>query len=566
LSGNPEDLLRGALEKIVFFECRLSQLEAELKAAREVAVREKESAAAAREREVQLETQLAQVRGDHATARAAEADLAERVQLLERERERFLTGLIDRARIAAAPGASGDGAPLFEDGPDLAGFIAELRGEIERLKPWKAAAEKAGIHLDGADERTLRDLRAQTPQSFEALAAGFEGAGRIGLKGADAHRMKEQLPSRAERSLYEASMDDLDSADAGARRRAADCLRALASPAAAPLLAASLGRERDPDVKTALLAALAAIAEPAAADLAARELADPHPPVRAAALEAVAVLAKDAAEPRLAAALADPSALVRRRAVLLLGFVPGPGADDALASALSDRDPGVARAAAVALSGRPTSRAQAALAKAIDHREAGVRRSAAEAVSRWAGESVDAAAPSAERRRAARRIAERLVAVDQRTLRDAVVESAAQVERIQAAAAPPAAVARAEAAAAASAPPSAQAPTVAAPGRPLPAPAVAAPTGTAPAMVAPAPAAAAASAPALAAVAVLDAVPAGDPVEEQVVAEVRTALRGRTIPELAAVIPAGPAAVEAAARALVARGVFAQRGPRFFMS
>lgn len=561
MSGNPEDLLRGALEKIVFFECRLSQLEAELKAAREVAVREKESAAAAREREVQLETQLAQVRGDHATARAAEADLAERVQLLERERERFLTGLIDRARIAAAPGASGDGAPLFEDGPDLAGFIAELRGEIERLKPWKAAAEKAGIHLDGADERTLRDLRAQTPQSFEALAAGFEGAGRIGLKGADAHRMKEQLPSRAERSLYEASMDDLDSADAGARRRAAECLRALASPAAAPLVAASLGRERDPDVKTALLAALASIAEPAAADLAARELADPHPPVRAAALEAVAVLAKDAAEPRLAAALADPSALVRRRAVLLLGFVPGPGADDALASALSDRDPGVARAAAVALSGRPTSRAQAALAKAIDHREAGVRRSAAEAVSRWAGESVDAAAPSAERRRAARRIAERLVAVDQRTLRDAVVESAAQVERIQAAA-PPAAVARAEAAAAASAPPSAQAPTAAAPGRPLPAHAAAAPPRTAPAMVAPAPASAAA----LAAVAVLDAAPAGDPVEQQVVAEVRTALRGRTIPELAAVIPAGPAAVEAAARALVARGVFAQRGPRFFMS
>ena len=561
MSGNPEDLLRGALEKIVFFECRLSQLEAELKAAREVAVREKESAAAAREREVQLETQLAQVRGDHATARAAEADLAERVQLLERERERFLTGLIDRARIAAAPGASGDGAPLFEDGPDLAGFIAELRGEIERLKPWKAAAEKAGIHLDGADERTLRDLRAQTPQSFEALAAGFEGAGRIGLKGADAHRMKEQLPSRAERSLYEASMDDLDSADAGARRRAAECLRALASPAAAPLVAASLGRERDPDVKTALLAALASIAEPAAADLAARELADPHPPVRAAALEAVAVLAKDAAEPRLAAALADPSALVRRRAVLLLGFVPGPGADDALASALSDRDPGVARAAAVALSGRPTSRAQAALAKAIDHREAGVRRSAAEAVSRWAGESVDAAAPSAERRRAARRIAERLVAVDQRTLRDAVVESAAQVERIQAAA-PPAAVARAEAAAAASAPPSAQAPTAAAPGRPLSAHAAAAPPRTAPAMVAPAPASAAA----LAAVAVLDAAPAGDPVEQQVVAEVRTALRGRTIPELAAVIPAGPAAVEAAARALVARGVFAQRGPRFFMS
>ena len=39
VSGSPEEILRGALEKIVFFECRVDQLESELRASRATAAR-----------------------------------------------------------------------------------------------------------------------------------------------------------------------------------------------------------------------------------------------------------------------------------------------------------------------------------------------------------------------------------------------------------------------------------------------------------------------------------------------------------------------------------------------
>jgi hypothetical protein len=239
--------------------------------------------------------------------------------------------------------------------------------------------------------------------------------------------------------------------------------------------------------------------------------------VRSAALEAVAALRPDRAGAVLAQALADASALVRRRAVLLLGFVPGREAEEALASALADADAGVARAAALALAGRPSARAQGALAKALDHREPAVRRAAAQAVSRWAGEPLDDAAPAGDRRRAARRIVEKLGALDEGALRSAVVAAAPRVRFAapQASAATPAARAVAEA---------------------------------------------------RTAVAVVDPPPSQGSLEQSIVSEVRAALRGRSSDELARLVSAEPAAVEAALAALVARGTLARRGARFFMS
>jgi len=579
-SIDPAELLRGALEKIVFFECRLGQMEAELRAARDLAAREKEGSGAARARAVELETALLQARSDLSAASARNAELDERVRLLESERERFLSGLIDHARIVNAPRGGAAGAPRAgaggvpggepdgdeADGPDLAGFIAELRGEIERLRPWKAAAEKAGIRIDDEPRPTVRQLGEGAHAAVGAVAARFEAAGRLGVAPDEAARSAARMPSRAERSLYETSMDDLSSSDPGTRKRAAACLAALGSKAATPLVAAALGRERDAEAKSALLSALAALGEPASADLVVRELADPRPAVRAAALDAIAALARDAAEPHLARALADGSPLVRRRAVLLLGFAKGERAEDALASALADRDASVARAAALALSGRPTVRAQGALAKALDHREAGVRRAAAEAVGRWAGEPVDAAASPAERRRAGRRIADKLAAVDASALRDAVV-AGAPARPAQAVPAATAPVPRAAAPARAAAVPSrAAAPARAAIANPASAASPIPPAAPAPSPASHAPAAAALSH-ARSAVAVLDP-PAegGDPLEEAIVVEVRSALRGRTPDELAAALSTGTAAVEAAVNALVARGTLAQRGPRFFMS
>jgi len=240
--------------------------------------------------------------------------------------------------------------------------------------------------------------------------------------------------------------------------------------------------------------------------------------VRIAALEAVAALAGPEAGARLVAALGDRSPSVRRRAVLLLGFVRGPTADEAIASALADHDAGVARAAALALSGRPTAEAQGALARALDHAQEGVRRTAAEAVARWAGEPVRAELPAEERRRAARRIAGKLAALDCAVLRDAVVASA------------PAA------------------PFVAPASAPVRAAAPHAGDGRAASAV-------------RAAVAVLEPEAAGgSPTEDAVLLEVRSALRGRTLNEIAGLVPGGAAALEA----LAAKGAVVRRGQRYF--
>jgi hypothetical protein len=225
--------------------------------------------------------------------------------------------------------------------------------------------------------------------------------------------------------------------------------------------------------------------------------------------------------------------------VLLLGFAPGAGTEDALRASLSDRDAGVARAAALGLSGRPTSTAQAALARALDHADESVRKVAATAVARWSGESVASAGPPEDRRRAARRIAEKLAAVGSATLRDAVVLAG------------PEAAPQARAVAPATAP--AKAPTAAPQPASAPAP-VRAPIA--------APALSAAAAAPRAAVAVAEA-PSGDldPVEEAVLLEIRSALRGRTQEELSRVLPVGS---ERAIATLLARGAVVQRGPRYF--
>jgi len=53
---------------------------------------------------------------------------------------------------------------------------------------------------------------------------------------------------------------------------------------------------------------------------------------------------------------------------------------------------------------------------------------------------------------------------------------------------------------------------------------------------------------------------------EAALAEVRMALRGRTADELAAALGRDRLTVEVAARALVAQGRLAARGPRYFVS
>src|SRR5512142_1840643 len=92
---DPEGLLRSALEKIVFFECRVSQLESELAATRSTAERARGEATGARRHEVELEQALAAEKGARGDAERRAGEAEDRVRLLETERERLLSGLVD---------------------------------------------------------------------------------------------------------------------------------------------------------------------------------------------------------------------------------------------------------------------------------------------------------------------------------------------------------------------------------------------------------------------------------------------------------------------------------------
>jgi hypothetical protein len=368
-SSDTGGLLRGALEKIVFFECRVAQLEAELAAARQVAERARGDAAEARTAETGAAQALAAEREARAALSLRQADLEERVRLLEAERERLLAGLVERARLGGAAGDDGSAGPE-EGGADLASFIAELRAEIVELREYRAAHQaEAGHPPIGFQARP--PARGAT---VEALAQGFSADGRTGLGAADAARLKRALPASADQLLYERAMADLTGAPPDGRLRAVRQLEALGARAAAPLLAAALGREPEAPVKVALLQALARFQEPFAAGLAVGALGDGRAEVRAAALETLAAVAEAEALPHLTRALGDRSPVVRRRAAVLLNAARGPQAEQALVAALRDEDDGVARAAAVALSGRVDEVTTRALARFQARRGAPGRR------------------------------------------------------------------------------------------------------------------------------------------------------------------------------------------------
>ncbi|MFT3912543.1 MAG: HEAT repeat domain-containing protein [Anaeromyxobacteraceae bacterium] len=532
---DPEGLLRSALEKIVFFECRVSQLESEAQAARTTAERARGDAAQARRREVELEQALAVERGGRAEAENRAGELAERVRLLETERERLLAGLVDRARVAGAKASDGTPGPE-EDGADLAGFIAELRSEIEELRTWKqaheGASEPATARLRPAARAYARGERTEGGDDVQAVAARFASEGRVGLSGKDAEALRGQLATHADRALYERSMDDLSAADPGRRLRAVRALEALGAKAAAPLLAASLGREVEADVKAAILGALGRLGDPIAADLAARALEDARPAVRVAALEALAAVQKHGAEGRLSAALRDPSPLVRRRAALLLGFAHGGRAEEALAVALSDEDRGVARAAAAALSGRPTASAQAALVRGLDHADASVRKAVAAALGRLAGEAPLVEGPGAVRRAASRRIAEKLATMGADEIRSAVLDGAPSARAAEVTVRPPQPMGTVH--------PERRGREAAPETRGVRS-AVAVAPATAPE-------------------------PAGPPDDStlSLLSELRGALRGRTEPELVEVLGQGPAKIAALTERLSTAGAIVRRGSRWF--
>lgn len=352
---SPAELLRAALEKIVFFEWRLSEIAAELASAqsRTAAAELERSRAEELARAAQYQTQAARRQASdleaertrlaallahppHAAELAPrdgaaleaerersallEAELAGARRELDRqraERERWLVEMIDQAR-------SGDEAPAA-----LAQFISELRAEVIALRARAAEADalltKAGIAPPPSSEPPPPALAPQRdPEPVEA-ARKFWAEGRLG--GASAAfdsataLTATQVPGvegAAARALVDQCLRSLQSHDPPRREQAARHLAALPVSSAAPLVAAALGEEREPRTRSWLVRALVACGGEGAAGLAAQLQSAVEPAlVRLAALEALCQLGGDRARAALEAAANDSSTSVRRRAAAL---------------------------------------------------------------------------------------------------------------------------------------------------------------------------------------------------------------------------------------------------------
>jgi hypothetical protein len=367
----PAETLRAALEKIVFFEWRISELAGELSAmqarataaeaargrAEEAADAALQTARNARREAAELESERARLaallaRPAHPPVdamlleqeRRRSAQLARELDEARRElsrqaaeRDRWLSEMIAQAR-------NGDEAPAA-----LAEFISELRGEIIALRADKVAGEQRSLvpsapvnsvhHAEPPVAPALTDeVRVRGPSLAPVETTHFAQP--------EVRKLKPvEPPSGAARALVDLCLRNLTARDASRREQAARHLAAVPLASAAPSLASALGVEREPKVRAQLARALIACGGEGAAEMVAL-LQSPQesPLVRMAAAEALSTRAA------IEAAAADASPAVRRRAAALAA---AQGFTDLLDSLSLDADASVRAAAAAAQNDAP---------------------------------------------------------------------------------------------------------------------------------------------------------------------------------------------------------------------
>ena len=370
----PAELLRAALEKVVFFEWRVSELTAELTASQsrlanaELTRAEAEDEAraatglvkAARMQCAELETERTRLaallahpahglsRGDSQALQAErrrsaslEVELESARGELERsraERERWLTEMVAQAR-------TGDEAPAA-----LAQFISELRAEIialrEHQKKCEALLAEAGIAPPAMEEPRPQPAAGPNATAVQDARRMWEEGRLAPPPVATTHFAlpPESGAGAAARALADQCLRSLASPDPARREQAARHLAAAPLSSAAPAIAAALSEETEPKARAQLAKALAACGGDGSADIVAQLQGPAETPlVRMAALEA---LCASAVRSRTALELAavDGAAAVRRRAAAL---AVGAGHDDLVSRFAADPDESV-RAAVVA--------------------------------------------------------------------------------------------------------------------------------------------------------------------------------------------------------------------------
>ncbi|RUO94456.1 hypothetical protein D7Y11_04280 [Corallococcus sp. AB018] len=424
----PDALLKSALEKIVYFEARAQQLHGELASTRDELSHLKEDLSERHQRELDLRREVASMEVKSARAQAEREELSRLNHALRLERDQLMAKLLDASRIHS----SGQSRAMASDdddelGFDLASFISQLRSEVilrGDVPAMRAPLYGPAVPLKSSDpnvpwaERPAPAIppRASTVSSGAAEsglspvareAQRLQSEGRLRVSPEQMAELSGHTGSTTDETLFGFSVRELSAADAAARVRAAERLKALAHPAAAPALAAALHAETDATAQVALVQAFAGLCREEGASVVSPLLSSPVPEVRIAALKALLVLAPNDAAPHLAQAMKDSDRSVRRRASLLALGLEGETARRLGEDAIHDTDPEVRALAALALGAGRGENARMLLLGALDDGEARVRKAAAQSLSRILGHDVSAvvALDDAHRRREIRRLA-----------------------------------------------------------------------------------------------------------------------------------------------------------------
>jgi hypothetical protein len=381
----PEALLKSALEKILYFEARSSQLTNDADTSRSELERFKSDLAAASQREIELRRVVAELEVRVTRAHSEREEIARLADALRRERADLVGKMLEASRI--------HGLDQSVDDFDLGQFIAQLRSEV----------------LVQRGDAMLVGPAPTTSGTVTGVAHELKAQGRLSVSANDFATLTgaREFPGRSEETLFGFSVRELSAPDASARVRAAERLQALRHPAAAPALATALHGETEAAVQVALLAALASLAKVEALPVVMPLLSNSAPEVRIAALKAMIKLDAPAAAPHLAAATKDPDKAVRRRASLLALGLSGKEALELGTQAIRDTDADVRSLAALVLGASNAEVARPLLMEAMRDVDQRVRRAASQSLSRLLGQDVTSlvSLDDAHRRREVRRLA-----------------------------------------------------------------------------------------------------------------------------------------------------------------
>lgn len=412
LDPRPEVLLKSALEKIVYFEARSEQLGRDYDAARAEIDRLRLDVASAGQREIELRRMVAELEVRASRAHAEREEIARVADALRRERADLIGKMLEASQIHGAGDAAG-AAEAF----DLARFISELRSAAfppsamssapgngaVGFKPAAVASAEPAPALSAAEVNQARVAKEVT-----AVAEAFNASGRLSVQPADQRALEggHSFPGRTEETLFGFSVRELSAPDMPSRLRASERLAALGHPAAAPALAAALHSESEPQVLVSLLNTFAALAKSEGVPVVTPLLSSTHSDVRIAALKALLVLDPARGGPHLTAAIKDPDRAVRRRASLLALGLKGSEALILGEQAIHDTDAEVRSLAALVLGASGAERARTMLLAAMRDQDIKVRRAAAQSMSRLLGQDVSNVVDmeDAQRRREVRRM------------------------------------------------------------------------------------------------------------------------------------------------------------------